>query len=120
MFLVTTKLLRVLQWPEPAQSMYLAGDIEALVQQLGDNYARYHGFLAAQLVSLGRPRPDRFASKDAYFRAWMMVEDVVWSEAALRQCRNHQQFGAALSAPVDARYPLVDSGDRLVSLDDVE
>jgi hypothetical protein len=109
--------LRGVSFPGRAGELQRAGSTASLVRELGDNYDRYHDFLAAELESIGsRPKPSDYASFDEYAAAWGHVEAIVHAEATLRRCQGMRQTGARLDAALDPRAPLISADDRLQSL----
>lgn len=91
-------------------------DKRPLIQELGDNYERYHHFLKNRLVELGgRPEPAVYSSIDDYCAAWAVVEEIVHGEALLRRAEGVRKRGRRLEDPPDLAVPLVDGDDRLVS-----
>jgi hypothetical protein len=107
------------RFPGRAGEHQAAGDVRALVGELGDNYDVYHEHLRgemAQRLGRGRPEPKDFSDGEDYFRAYERLEDVVKAEAFLRTCVAHRRDGAPIDSPPDARVPLVDERDRLVRM----
>lgn len=86
------------------------------MRELGDNYARYHRFLATRLGELGgRPDPGDFEDFDDYGRVCTEVQNVLRAEAFLRQAWAFRQLGTPLRQGADPTLPLVDEHHRLVS-----
>jgi hypothetical protein len=83
---------------------------------LGDNYDKYHAFLADHLASLGRPVVSDYKTVEEYARAWTAVEDVVHAEVTIRACRGFRRSGTPLDAPPSS--PLIEPGDRLARVKD--
>jgi hypothetical protein len=110
--------LRGIRFPDPAGDLQRAGATASLIRELGENYGRYHEFLALRLDRLGpRPDPASFATFDEFASAWGRLEAVVQAEVVLRRCRAFRLSGASLDAAVDPRVPLMRDDDSLASLE---
>jgi hypothetical protein len=108
---------RGVQFPDKAGEAQGAGATASLIRELGDNYVRYHAFLAAEVERLGGPpKPENFKSFDNYAEAWTKIEALVHAEAALRRCRGFRVLGRSLNDALDLRTPLA-RDDRLVSIE---
>jgi hypothetical protein len=105
-----------LQLPERAGELQRQGATAALVKELGDNYERYHAFLAeiAQRFD-GPPDPARYATREEYLDACVLAQDVVRGEAILRVCRDFRRRGAPLDASVNPGSRLYDNDYRLLA-----
>lgn len=110
---ITALTLKELELPGEAGRLYRAGAIPSLVRELGDNYQRYHDFLAAELEQgPKRPDPDDYSSIDDYLVACRRVQEIVLSESFLRSCveyRRGRPFARVRSVA------LIDDSDRLVA-----
>lgn len=105
-----------LELPDRAGDLQRQGATAALVRELGDNYERYHGFLAEMAERIGGPPdPARFASREEYLAACVIAQDVVRGEAILRVCRDHRRHGKPLDAAVDPGTRLYDDDYRLLA-----
>lgn len=105
-----------LQLPDRAGDLQRQNATPALVKELGDNYDRYHTFLAAFVESIGGlPRASGFSSRDAYFEACELAQDAVRAEAILRICRDYRQRGGRLDAAISGQQPLYDDRYRLLA-----
>ncbi|HEX8743511.1 MAG TPA: hypothetical protein VF712_10280 [Thermoleophilaceae bacterium] len=107
------------EFPGRAGELQAAGAVPAMVRELGDNYAPYHGELAARLAKTGgQPDPGDFGDDfDGYAEACTRVLDVVRAEAFLRRCRSYRRDGTPLDADLSDSPPLVDESQRLVSVE---
>lgn len=114
-------LIRVLvvEFPAPAGEFQRLGLTTALVRELGDNYERYHDFLAAELAKFGKPpNIDEYRDSAAYIEDWARIHDIVRAEGLLRTCRMFRATGRPLDLPLDftrGQTPLVDHEYRLLS-----
>ena len=112
------------EFPGRAGALQREGAIPALVRELGDNYAKYHAALAAALIQRGgRPNPAAYDDRNYkggsqnYLMAFERAREIVLAEALLRNCRAYRVNGRPLSAPVETDVPLLDSADRLLSVE---
>lgn len=109
---------RRLRFPDAAGEHQRSRASASLIRELGDNYGRYHEFLGRALEEAGgRPDPDDYASFEAYLAAWTLVEEIVEAEVLLRRSEGFRKRANRLDAPLNASIPLVDSDDRLVSIE---
>src|SRR3954451_12938668 len=110
----------IVEFPDPAGQYQRDGMTASLIRELGDNYARYHGFLADKLAAFDKiPEFDDFGSSQGYLDAWALIHDILRAEAALRTCRAFRLFGTPLDQPLDFAHdepPIVDENYRLVSV----
>lgn len=110
--------LRGVQFPGAAGEFQRTGNTASLIRELGDNYGRYHTFLAKKLESLnGRPKPGDYATFAEYAAACGRIEALVHAEATLRRCYGMRKTGARLDAALDLGSPLIGTDDRLQALD---
>lgn len=110
--------LQKVRFPAPAGDYQENGAMASLVRELGDNYGRYHGFLADEVRKVGKaPQPDDYPTTRAYFNAWGWVQELVLAEALLRNCRAYRLFGAPLDAAADTRVPFLSPDDGLISVE---
>jgi hypothetical protein len=110
-------ILYNLTLPDAAGGHQQRKETASLVRELGDNYERYHSFLAKKLSAHGG-RPDPSAYRDdmpGYLRACVEVRDVVVAEMLLRRCRAYRKLGRSLHDPLDTTIPLFDGEHRLIS-----
>jgi hypothetical protein len=110
----------VIEFPDPAGQYQRDGMTVSLIRELGDNYERYHAFLADKLAAFDKvPEFDDFGDADQYIDAWALIHDILRAEAALRTCRAFRLFGTPLDEPLDFTHgqpPIVDESYRLVSV----
>jgi hypothetical protein len=110
-----------IEFPEPAGAYQRDGITASLIRELGDNYARYHGFLADKLADFEKvPEVDDYATSEEYLAQWALIHDILRSEALLRTCRAYRLFGQPLNQPLDFTHgetPIVDDQHRLVSIE---
>lgn len=99
--------------PDVAGDLQRRGATASLVRELGDNYEKYHAFLARRLAEVGRPDPADYETFEEYAAAWTVAEDIVHAEVTLRACHGFRRFGKGLDAPASSK--LVDDNDRLVA-----
>lgn len=108
--------IRKTAFPGEAGRFQRAGDLAALVQELGGNYAKYHDFLAGALVEYGgRPTKERHGDRDAYVEAWARVQDLVRAEIILRSCFDHVTSGRPLDQVPDPRHGVVVTPDDRIA-----
>jgi hypothetical protein len=109
-----------IELPGRAGEYQRAGMTAALVAELGDNYAHYHGWLADQLARFeGPPDIDEYADTSKYVDDWAIIHDVVRAEAMLRVCFLFRRDGRPLNRPLDftrGQTSLVNGDYELVSL----
>ena len=107
-----------LEFPGRAGQLQRAGAVPALIRELGDNYATYNRFLAERLRELGgEPEPDEYrGDMGGLLVRGSQLRDVVAAELLLRRCEAHRKRARALDAQ-PARPPLVDPGQRLISIE---
>jgi hypothetical protein len=109
------------EFPEPAGTYQRDGMTVSLVRELGDNYGRYHDFLADKLASFDKiPEVSDYATSEEYLEQWALIHDILRAEAALRTCRAFRLFGQPLNQPPDFTHgetPIVDDQYRLVSIE---
>jgi len=112
--------LKYVTFPEPAGNLEQAGQVLALVRELGDNYPTYHAFLQRELDEIGG-WPDRQAhmSAEGFLAEWALIQDIAKAEHFLRNCRAFRHEGRRLDAPLDTSVPLADPSGalRLVSVE---
>jgi hypothetical protein len=110
----------VIEFPDPAGQYQREGMTASLIRELGDNYARYHGFLADKLAGFDKiPEFADFATSQEYLDQWALIHDILRAEAALRTCRAFRLLGTPLDQPLDFSHgepPIVDDNYRLVSV----
>jgi hypothetical protein len=109
---------RWLRFPDPAGALQDRGATASLVRELGRNYTRYHTYLAEELSQMERPAADDYDDVQAYFADWTKIEEILKAEALLRNCRSFMLDRRRLDAALDPTVPLVDSTDRLVSVEE--
>lgn len=115
-------LIRVakLEFPEAAGDFQRQGMTAALVAELGDNYQRYHDWLAEHLQQFDKvPDVDDYDDTAEYVDDWALIHDVIRAEAMLRVCFLFRRDGRPLNRPLDftrGQTPLIDAEYRLVSL----
>ncbi len=108
--------VRGIRFPDQAGALQRARATASLVRELGDNYEKYHAYLAGELERLGGPPdPSDHETFDSYAAAWAKVEAVVHAEATLRRCQGFRKRGRSLAASLDPVVPLARDG-RLVPL----
>lgn len=116
-------LIRIarLKLPGRAGEYQRAGMTAALVAELGDNYQRYHDWLAEQLGRFDKlPEVDDYSDTSRYVDDWALIHDIVRAEAMLRVCVLFRRDRRPLNRPLDftrGQTPLVDSEYRLVSFE---
>jgi hypothetical protein len=114
-------LIRVakLAFPGAAGEFQRQGMTAALVAELGDNYQRYHDWLAEQLAGFEKaPEVDDYSDTSEFVEDWALIHDVIRAEAMLRVCLLFRRDGRPLNRPLSftgGQTPLVDSEYRLVS-----
>ena len=108
--------LKRLRLPGRAGELQDAGATPALAKELGDNYRRYHEYLAKELAEVGRPEPRDFDDIDSYLKECARAQEIVRAEALLRNCVRFRREGRRLDDPLDPDVPLIDEHDRLVSV----
>jgi hypothetical protein len=110
----------IVEFPDPAGQYQRDGMTVSLIRELGDNYSRYHGFLADQLAAFDKiPEFDDFATSQEFIDRWALIHDILRAEAALRTCRAFRLLGTPLDQPLDFTHdapPIVDENYRLVSV----
>lgn len=110
--------LESVEFPGRAGQYQREGRVTALIRELGDNYALYHAFLAAELERFGRrPRPRDYPNAERYLAAWTRIQRIVLAEAMLRNVRAYRRTRRPLDAPLDPSVPLIGEDDRLVSVE---
>jgi hypothetical protein len=104
-------------FPDKAGELQKANATASVIRELGDNYSKYHAFLAAEVDRLGGP-PDRsdYKSFDEYADAWSKIEALVHAEATARRCRGFRRLGRPLDDALDLKVPLA-KDNRLVSME---
>ena len=106
---------RYLRFPDRAGELQQAGNLGQLVTELGDNYAKYHDYLAELVAQHGaRPEPDDYDDLGSYLAAVSFASEVLNGEAFLRTCRA-RRVGASdgpVSLLVDEWHRLVDHTGR--------
>jgi hypothetical protein len=107
-------------WPGQAGDFERTNKFQALVDELGDNYGTYHEFLRRKLADLGpRPDPRKYANDpDAYFDLCGLRQEIVLAEEILRRCRGYRKHGRSLGARSDDEPTMLDSRQRLISVED--
>ena len=107
--------LHHVEFPGRAGELQREGRTTALVRELGQNYGRYHEFLATELERrLPAPTAERYPNADEYFVAWAYIQELVAAEIILRNARGHLRDGRRLDEPPDTSTPLI-RDNRLVS-----
>jgi hypothetical protein len=110
--------VRNLEFPGEAGELQRVGATASLVRELGDNYAQYHDFLAAELEKLGgRPKASGEGPSPEFLAHWQRADDIIASEVVLRVCRGYRKAGRSLAAAPDLDPALVDTRDRLLSVE---
>lgn len=100
--------------PGEAGKLRRDGKSIALVRELGDNYHRYHEFLADELARWPkRPERENYSDGDSFLGDWQHIHEIVKTEAFLRACREFRR-GKRRDFGWDKSVPLVDANDRLV------
>jgi hypothetical protein len=111
--------LRNIRFPDRAGEFQDAGATASLVRELGDNYGRYHEYLARE----GQRLRDEFDpgkygwDLDGFGRAAAHLHEIVMAESLLRACRTYRRDGKRLGTRPDSMVPLVDNRQRLLSLE---
>lgn len=109
-----------IEFPEPAGQYQRDGMTAALVRELGDNYERYHAFLADRLAQFGKvPEMRDFSTSQEFLNQWAVIHDILRAEATLRSCRAFRLFGRPLNKPLEFTHgepPIIDGDNRLVSV----
>ena len=103
------------RFPDRAGALQDGRATPSLVRELGDNYQRYHAYLAEEFAQTGIPAPEHFPDYESYWDAYVRAQAAVSAEAFLRNCYQYRRKGRALDSPVDTSVPLLDSAGRLVS-----
>ena len=118
-----------IEFPGRAGELERSGATAALFRELGDNYARYHAFLARELeASGGDPDPRDFrgdangvgADPAAYGRQAALVQRLVASEVLLRRAWVNRRHGRPLGDPLTDFPPPFDADGRLVDIEHPE
>jgi hypothetical protein len=115
-------LIRVtkLEFPGAAGEFQRLGLTAALVAELGDNYKRYHDWLAEQLGRFDKaPDVDDYSDTSQFVEDWALIHDVIRAEAMLRVCFLFRRDGRPLNRPLSftaGQPPLLDHEYRLVAL----
>jgi hypothetical protein len=107
--------LRV-EFPDAAGAHQRARSTASLIRELGDNYDRYHAFLARALGEIGdRPEPRDYGDDlDSYARDCQRIDDLMRAEAVLRACWRYRQRGESLGSL--GSEPMVDTSHRLLNV----
>lgn len=105
------------RFPGRAGELQRAGGGPSFARELGENYGTYHAFLRDELARVGRPDRGDFDDANSYFEACTVAMEIVQAEAFLRVCRGWRKHGRPLASAIDGDTPLVDSRDRLVSVE---
>lgn len=113
----------LVELPGRAGEIQRRGDADALLIELGDNYERYHQFLAAELAKAPSPDPKEFrgdgaenvGDADAYARAADRFQRILSSELTLRRAGVHRRQRRSLSDPLLDHPPLIDADTKLVN-----
>ena len=109
------------EFPDPAGAYQRDGMTVSLVRELGDNYGRYHAFLADKLAGFKKiPEVSDYDTSDEFLAAWALIHDILRAEAALRTCRGFRLLGQPLNQPLDFTHgetPIVDDHYRLLSIE---
>jgi hypothetical protein len=108
------------KWPGRAGDLERSNKLDDLVDELGDNYASYHEFLRRKLADLGpRPDPRKYANDpDGYFDLCGLRQEIVLAEEILRRCRGYRKDRRTLGARSDSEPTMLDSRQRLISVED--
>lgn len=111
-----------LEFSDRAGELQRAGASASLIRELGDNYGRYHAYLALRLQELGgQADPADFPDDPAaYGRHANELQRIATSEALLRRARAHRREGHPLDEDLNGGLPLVDSERRLVDVEHPE
>ena len=105
-----------LRLPDRAGELQDQRATAALVKELGDNYGKYHAYLAQVAEEIGGPPdPAAYPNHEAYLDACVIAQDVVRGEAILRVCRDFRRRGKPLDAAVDPEHRLYDDEFRLLA-----
>ena len=111
--MATFPKIRRTQFPDRAGQCQQAGDLAALIEELGSNYEHYHEFLAKSLVSHGgRPTKARFRDRESYVDAWAVAQDLARAEIVLRACFDYVTAGRPLDQNPDPRHGAVVTPDN--------
>jgi hypothetical protein len=112
-----TPQYRYVAFPGLAGKLQQQADLVGLISEVGDNYDRYHAFLASALNNLGG-RPDAADFQDdyaGYCRACDTLMELLNAEMFLRRCYSVRQLGIGFDEAVNKGLPIVDEWHRLVS-----
>jgi hypothetical protein len=95
-----------------------AGDVQAMLAELGDNYDSYHDQVADELERVGgRPDPGDFrGDPDGYGAAVDHSVDLVRAEQILRVAHGWRKDGQPLGRSATGGVPLFDERHRLVAI----
>jgi hypothetical protein len=111
--------LATLQLPGAAGEYQRLRMTAALVAELGDNYQRYHTWLAERLERFEKaPDIDDYSDTSKYVNDWAVIHDVIRAEAMLRVCLLFRRDGRPLDRPLEftrGQTPLLDHEYKLVS-----
>jgi hypothetical protein len=104
--------------PGRAGEFQQSGSMGQLVREVGDNYGQYHAHLNGMMAAArGRLRPEDHDDRESFLQAYALAQEVVLMEAFLRNARVSRRSGTPLDAGLDLGTPLLDSENRLVSVE---
>lgn len=111
--------LNSLEFPGRAGELQRAGDGDALVAELGENYPSYHAHLARLWRDTGgRPDPRKYShDRGAYVRASDYATELLVAEALLRRARAHGRMASGADHFAEAARPLVSQAGQLLSVE---
>jgi hypothetical protein len=108
-----------IRFPAPAGRYQDAGATASFIRELGDDYGRYHAFLASELEATGA-RPDPAVYGDdfvGYYRDSDRWAEIVVAEVLLRRCRAFRRTGRRLDDPDLDEPTTLDGRHRLISVE---
>lgn len=120
---------RLIDLPGRAGELQRGDSDAALLQELGDHYAKYHEFLRRALEDAGGdPDPADFRGEssgfaddaDGYARQAETFQRIFASEILLRQARVHRKDGRDADDPLLDHPPVLDSDGSLVDAEHPE
>lgn len=100
--------------PDPAGTLQRQNKTLDLISELGDNYAKYHQYLATEVAKFGgrQPEPARFPGFKEYAAQADRLLALVAAEVVVRRCRGARKFRRRLDEDdplglIDDRYQLI-------------